>query len=85
MFEILFSISFGVVAAIVLILKENQKLRAKEKLNELDKKDNQLQAEQQIIQKNKQELKSELEELEKHQAPSLEDSQIENYWNKDKK
>ena len=68
-----------------LIDQHNAKLDNAYKYAELNKKDNQLQAEQQIIQKNKQELKSQLEELEKYQAPSLEDSQIENYWNKDKK
>lgn len=82
MIGILLSILTGVLAAIFVIKKENEKLKNKEKLHELEVEDAKLETIQVSIEQEKDTVAKQLEELDKVQAPSLEDSEIENYWNK---
>lgn len=82
MLEILLSIIAGIVAAFFVIKKENDVLKNKEKLHELELEDTKLQAEQTQIQKDKSNTLKQLQELEKKQAPALSDSEIEDFWRK---
>ncbi len=82
MIGILLSILTGILAAIFVIKKENEKLKNNELIHDLEVEDSKLETKQEEIVKQKNTLNRELEELDKIQAPNLEDSQIENYWNK---
>ncbi len=82
--QILLALFSGMGLAILLILKENKKLKSDKKLHDIEVEDAQLSANQKNIEDKKQEVKKELKELEKNQAPDLEDDKIEKYWN-DKK
>lgn len=82
MIGILLSILTGILAAIFVIKKENEKLKNNELIHDLEVEDSKLKTKQEEIVKQKNTLNRELEELDKIQAPNLEDSQIENYWNK---
>jgi F0F1-type ATP synthase assembly protein I len=81
MTQAIISLLIGFFAGLLLVLRENRK----EKINKLDKEDNDLKIDQAIIKEKKENIKEELKELDNHQAPSLQDSEIEDYWNKGKK
>lgn len=85
MLETALSFLTGVLLAIAFIIRENSKEKAKDKLHELELEDSKLKTKQDELLKDKVSLKKELKGLEEIQAPSLQDSDIENYWNKDKK
>jgi hypothetical protein len=82
MIGIILSILTGILAAMVVIKKENQKLKNKERLHEIEVEDAKLETKQESIKLEKNNLATKLEELDKNQAPSLQDSEIEKYWNK---
>lgn len=82
MIGIILSILTGILAAMVVIEKENQKLKNKERLHEIEVEDAKLETKQESIKLEKNNLATKLEELDKNQAPSLQDSEIEKYWNK---
>lgn len=82
MIGILVSILTGILAAMVVIKKENEKLKNKEKLHDIEIEDAKLETKQESIKLEKDTLINKLEELDKTQAPSLQDSEIEKYWNK---
>lgn len=85
MLEAALSFLTGVLLAIAFLIRENSKEKAKDKLHELELEDSKLKAEQDAVSKDKTILKEQLKELGEIQAPSLQDSDIEKYWNKDKK
>lgn len=85
MLEVVLSFLTGILLAIAFIFRENSKEKVKDKLQELELEDSKLKTKQDVISKNKNTLKEQLKELEEIQAPVLQDSEIEKYWNKDKK
>ncbi len=82
MIGIILSILTGAFAALFIIKKENEKLKNKEKLHDIELKDAKLEVIQEQVKKDKVRISKKLKELEDTQAPSLDDSEIEKYWNK---
>jgi septal ring factor EnvC (AmiA/AmiB activator) len=86
MTEILLSLLVGVCGAFFLILKQNSELKKKEKLHDIELKDVKLKTKQEQITQDSEKLKRQLEELDKPiEAIPLSDSEIENFWNRNKK
>lgn len=85
MLEAVLSFLTGVLLAIAFLIRENSKEKAKDKLKELESEDSELKTKQDVVSQDKARLKEQLKELEEIQAPVLQDSEIEKYWNKDKK
>jgi Flp pilus assembly protein TadB len=82
MIGIILSALTGLLAALFVIKKENDKLKNKQKLHELELNDAKFEIQQVQVKKEKDKVVKQLEELEETQAPSLSDSQIEDFWNK---
>jgi hypothetical protein len=82
MIGIILSILTGVFAALFIIKKENEKLKNKQKLHDIELKDAKLEVVQEQVNQDKVKVSKKLKELEDTQAPSLNDSEIEKYWNK---
>lgn len=84
MTQILLSLGAGVIAALVLILRENSKLKSKQKLHDLEVKDEGLKTQQSEIKKQKEVLKKELGGLSKAAEAgakqNISDSEIEKFW-----
>lgn len=82
MLEIVLSCLAGVTAALLVIYRENGKLKRDKKIHDAEVEDARLETKQEQVKNDKAVLKKKLKELDNSQAPSLEDKEIENYWNK---
>lgn len=85
MTEILIALATGVGAAILLIIKENKKLKSDKKLSDIKVEDAKLETKQEAIKTSKKELDNFLKEVDKKVLKDLSDKEIEEYWNKGKK
>lgn len=85
MTEILIALATGVGAAILLIIKENKKLKSDKKLNDIKVEDAKLETKQESIKASKKELDKFLKEIDKEVMKDLSDKEVEDYWNKGKK
>jgi|694.fasta_scaffold114932_5 hypothetical protein len=85
MTEILIALATGVGAAILLIIKENKKLKSDKKIHDIEVKDAKLETKQEAIKQSKKELDKFLKEVDKTVMKDLSDKDIEDYWNKGKK
>lgn len=83
MLEILIAVTTGVVAALLLILKENSKLKSDKKLHDVEVKDVQLKTQQESLQTEKQKIKEDLKSIEVVKDMSEDD--IESFWKGRKK
>lgn len=83
MLEILIAVTTGVVAALLLILKENSKLKSNKKLHDVEVKDVQLKTQQESLQTEKQKIKEDLKSIEVVKDMSEDD--IESFWKGRKK
>lgn len=82
MLEVILSLLTGVSFFIVILFRENQKLKKEKNLRDIEVEDTKLEVIERQIKDSKNKIKSELKELEDSQAPELSDSEIEKYWNK---
>ena len=82
MLEIVLSCLAGVTAALLVIYRENGKLKRDKKIHDAEVEDARLETKQEQVKNDKAVVKKKLKELDNSQAPSLEDKEIENYWNK---
>jgi hypothetical protein len=76
------AVTTGVVAALLLILKQNSKLKSDKKLHDIEVKDTELKTQQESIQTEKQKIKEDLKSIEVIKDMSEDD--IESFW-KDRK
>ena len=83
MLEILIAVTTGVVAALLLILKENSKLKSDKKLHDVEVKDVGLKTQQESLQTEKQKIKEDLKSIEVVKDMSEDD--IESFWKGRKK
>ena len=83
MLEILIAVTTGVVAALLLILKENSKLKSDKKLHDVEGKDVGLKTQQESLQTEKQKIKEDLKSIEVVKDMSEDD--IESFWKGRKK
>lgn len=82
MIHILMAVTTGVVAALLLILKQNSKLKSDKKLHDIEVKDIELKTQQESIQTEKEKIKEDLKSIEVIKDMSEDD--IESFW-KDRK
>ena len=82
MIHILMAVTTGVVAAFLLILKQNSKLKSDKKLHDIEVKDIELKTQQESIQTEKEKIKEDLKSIEVIKDMSEDD--IESFW-KDRK
>lgn len=82
MIHILMAVITGVVAALLLVLKQNSKLKSDKKLHDIEVKDIELKTQQESIQTEKQKIKEDLKSIEVIKDMSEDD--IESFW-KDRK
>jgi hypothetical protein len=77
--DFIFGIFLVMGAALLALIKTNNNLRSKDKLKDLEIADTKLQAEQDTIKKQKDDLKKELENP-KIKKEQLTDKEIEEFW-----
>jgi septal ring factor EnvC (AmiA/AmiB activator) len=82
MFDVLLPLIVGALAGFIVVSHQNKKQEELDKLREEDEK---LEDQQQAIQVQKAEVKQELNTLDTKEIRVLSDSEIEEFWNKERK
>jgi uncharacterized protein YnzC (UPF0291/DUF896 family) len=83
MIHILIAVATGVAAAVLVILKENAKLKSNEKLHDVELKDAKLEEKQSYLEDEKAKIKQDLNKIEI--IKDVPESDIESFWKGRKK
>jgi ribosomal protein L9 len=83
MIHILIAVATGVAAAVLVILKENAKLKSNEKLHDVELKDAKLEEKQSSLEDEKAKIKQDLNKIEI--IKDVPESDIESFWKGRKK